>query len=102
MEPPAPEEAGEVDPRALPSWMTAMACALPMPPAKVLAQMELEHVDGLPPDWEDAPSWGEPAEVDVELLPRWMRAGLERGPPEGEWATARAGRWDELLSPPLR
>ena len=83
MEPPAPAEAGEVDARLLPRWMVAMTLALPMPPAKVLAQMELEHVDGLPPDWEDAPSWEEPGEVDVELLPRWMRAGLERGPPQG-------------------
>src|ERR1035437_9031210 len=56
---PAPDQAGEVDPRALPSWMVAIACALPMPPAKVLAQVEGEHVDGLPRDWEDPPSWGE-------------------------------------------
>ena len=68
-----------------------MTLAVPMPPSKVLAQVELQQVDELPPDWEDAPSWGEPGEVDVRLLTRWMRAGLERGPPEGEETQAGPG-----------
>ena len=80
-----------VDPGALPTLMTALACALPMPPGKVLAQVEAEPLEGLPADWEDAPSWGEPGEVDVEVLPRWMRAGLERGPQEGAQTQAGPG-----------
>jgi len=43
-----------------------------MPPSKVLAQVEPEHVDGPPPEYADAPSCDEPAEVDARLLPRWM------------------------------
>jgi len=41
----------------LTSWMVALTLAVPMPPAKVLAQVELEHEDGLPPDWEDGRGW---------------------------------------------
>ena len=68
-----------------------MTLAQPMPPAKVLAQVELEPVDGLSPDWEDATSCGEPAELDIEALLRWSRAGLERGPPEGGETQAGPG-----------
>ena len=90
-DPPAPEENGEVNPRALPSWMTALACALPLPPAKALAQVDAEHLDGPAPEQVDAPASDEPCEVDIEALPRWMRAGLERGPPEGGETQAGPG-----------
>jgi len=35
-------------------------------------------------EWADPPAPEEHVEVDVRLLPRWMGAGRERGPPEGE------------------
>jgi len=54
--------------------------------------VEAEHLDGPAPDWEDAPSWGEPGEVAVRLMPRWMRAGLEWGPPAGAQTQAGPGQ----------
>ena len=90
-EPPADDEHGEVDARLLPRWTVALSLALPMPPAKLLPQVEAEQVDGPAPDLVDAPSCDEPAEVDVRLHPIWMGAGLERGPPEGEESQAGPG-----------
>jgi len=90
-DPPAPEEHGEVDARLLPGWMVAMTLAVPMPPSKVLAQVEVEHLDGPAPEQVDAQASDEPAEVDVQLQPRWMRAGLERGPQPGAQTQAGPG-----------